>query len=572
MNGKVISSFPVENKINYRVEIYEDEAFMHLIGEANVIGCVSFSRERQYLNKTMIKRYAKSVANRRGPNYPWFVTDELAHMYGITTDLPPGFSSDMKPTTGKIMPTKSSQIGIEEFFISSSAGFLADERSVSPPPPQFNFPCDDAIVPVELIDSELKYPEFVPINQFISDSTELTRSLSIWAFCQTFSSQLKLSPFSYDDWEEAVTCSDPLIDSNPLVEETFLALLFTLMKDRRNFTKGAFADKLKSSVLTFKPEHQIISKIDGVSAKVGTVISASATADASPDIEDDGPEIIISSDAEEEEEEELFIKRHRKSSSASTIILSKKPKSLLLPSVDLRKHRWYEGKAMECWHFVLGSFFLELIDMISQFIAEEQAKAEEDIEETESENDSESEDENNNEGQDDSEYEEDKSEGESAAEAAEIIEVNNETPKLNQLNSVESPLELMQNFKKIYEPIVDELTGKGSKEMFSTYLNLSLSSKLALFEFLIHNHHDRENFKAFVEDCLERQLDSRRHRKETEQEMKEAVQEVERIEAEVLRLKEENIKITERLEADESDIEMSSEEAEAEAEAETGGQ
>jgi hypothetical protein len=573
MNGKIISSFPVENDISYRVEIYEDDAFMRLVGEANVIGSGSFSRERQYLNKAMIKRYAKSVANRRGPNYPWFISDELAHMYGITTELPPGLTYDMKPTVVSKGPSEkqvggNNQTGINDFFINSSMGFLVEERSVSPSPPQFNFPCDDAIVPVELIDTELKYPELVPINQFISNSSDLTRSLSIWGFCQTFSAQLKLSPFSYDDWEEALTCTDPLIDSNPIVEETFLALLFTLMKDRRNLTKGAFADKLKSAVLTFKPEHENTENTENTENNSSTdyaaiLIDGSASALNTDDI----PEIIISS--ADEEEEVLFVKRPRKSSiSVSAPSKKPKPKSLLLPSIDLRKHRWYESKAMEYWHFVLGSFFLELIDMISQFIAEEQAKSESEASEN-SGSDSDS----NSDGQDDSEYEEGKSDNESlnsdeaaaaaAASTATATAATDETvPKLKQLNSVENPLEVMQNFIKIYEPIVENLTGKGSKEMFSSYLNLRLSSKLALIEFLIHNHFDREVFKTFVEDCLERQVDSRRHRKESEQEMREALKELEKIEAEVQRIKEENLKITQRLEADESEIEMSGSESE----------
>lgn len=570
MNGKIISSFPIENDISYRVEIYEDEAFMHLVGEANVIGCGSFSRERQYMNKTMIKRYAKSVANRRGPNYPWFISDELAQMYGITIELPSGFTYDMKPTTlGKRPNGKNQQMGIDDYFVNSSIGFLADERSVSPPPPQFNFPCDDAIVPVELIDTELKYPELIPINQFIPNSSDLTRSLSIWAFCQTFSIQLKLTPFSYDDWEEALTCIDPSIDSNPIVEETFLALLFTLMKDRRNLTKGAFADKLKSAVLTFKPEH--LEHLKTVKYDKYDK-DDSLYSNRSFNSIDDGPEIIISSD-DEEEEEELFVKRPRKSTASITNV--KKVKSLLLPSIDLRKHRWYESKAMEYWHFVLGSFFLELIDMISQFIAEEEAKSDSSESSESSENESDIEEVD---GQDDSEYEEGKSGSDSDADSESVKSEESEklkpetvTTNLKQLSSVENPLEVMQNFIKIYEPIVEQLTEKGSKEMFSTYLNLSLSSKLALLEFLVHNHHDREIFKAFVEDCLERQLDSRRNRKEVEQEMREAVSEVERIETEVQRIKEENVKITERLEADESEIEMSEDE-ESEAGAGKGAQ
>lgn len=527
-----------------------------LVGEANVFGSGSFSRERQYLNKTMIKRYAKSVANRRGANFPWFISDELAQRYGISTELPIGISEEMKPlplSSSKQQQQRSkssynggiSQAPIDEYFMNSSAGFLADERSASPPPPQFSFPCDDAVVPVELIDQDLKYPDLIPINQFISDSGELSRSLSIWTFCQTFSSQLKLSPFSYDDWEEALAFKEN-DSSNPIIEETFLALLSTLMKDRRSLTKGAFADKLKSAVLTFKSE---IIATEGESNNANDSYSAA---------DEDGPEIVISSGDDSSSSDEdggvFVVKRSLKGGASGKA--AKKPKSLLLPSIDLHKHRWYETRAMEYWHFVLGSFYLELIDMVAQLIAEEESKEAEEEEESSSDDEEEEEVEAGN----DSAYEEESSEDEEekpSGDSDESVKTN-----LKQMSAAESPLEVMRNFIKIYEPISEELTSKGSKELFSTYLNLPLSSKLALLEFLVHNHHDRDAFKAFVEDCLERQGEARRLRREVEVDARQSGGEVERLEAEVLRLKEENLKITERLEAGESDIEMSSSEEE----------
>ena len=594
MNGKIISSTQQESaKLNYRVEIFEDEAFTNLVGEANVIGSDSFSRERQYLNKTMIKRYAKSVANRKNPNLPWFINDELAQKYGISTELPTGITFDMKPVdhfniSNSYKPTKSSisksigsktttsdpnQMSIEEYFPNSSAGFLAEERAADPFSfPQFNFPCDDGVVPVELIDSELKYPELVPMNQFITECSNskesaalLTKSLEIWAFCQTFSSQLQLSPFPYDDWEEALTCTDPsVVETNPLIEETFLALLSGLTKDRRNLTKGAYIEKLKSTILTFKSDFNIedlvvavVKEEEETRKKNNSLIDV----DDNETNEDNIPEIILSS-GDSEEEQELFVKRSRKSSSKQNNLISiKKSKSLILPSIDLKKHRWYENRAMENWHFVLGSFLLEALDICEQFIEDEldeiakaaEAAADEEMEIVD---------------EDDSEYEEDdhtKSKSDKKNEKTESEGENNDNestsnPKkpLKQMNenSIEKSLEIMQNFVNVFGPITEKLVGKGSKAMFNTYLGLPLSAKLALLEFLLHTHIDRDTFKAFVEDCLERQGESRRIRKESEIEAQEAEKEVERLEARVQKLKDENFEITERLEADESDNEI----------------
>lgn len=567
MNGKIISSVPVENDTSYRVEIYEDDSFLDLVGEANVIGCGSFSRDRQYMNKTVIKRYAKSVANRRGVNFPWFISDELAQKYGITTELPIGISEDMKPVFGKrgghsasTNQKGSNQASIDEFFYNSSSGFLAEERSVSPPP-QFTFPCDDAVVPVELIDQDLKFPNLIPVNQFISDSGMLSRSLTIWSFCQTFSTQLKLTPFSYDDWEEAMSCWDEKIDSNPIVEETFLALLATLMKDRRNLTKGAYADKLKASVLTFKSEQPDNNYIDSNENNLNSETKSSESSDTSADA-DNVPEILIGSDSENdenessEEESAAFVKRSLKTKGGANE--SKKVKSMLLPSIDLRKHRWYETRAMEYWHFVLGSCYLEVIDMISQFIAEEEAKEESSEGSDESEESSENElgvETDVNDSAYEDEADDDKDESEESEKSVEEGAIPKESVK--QLVDVESPLDILKSFIRIYEPIVEELTARGSKEMFASYLNLSLDKKFALLEFLVHSHYDRDTFKAFVEECLERQADSRKTRKEAEIEARQALEELEKLEAKVSSLKEENLKITERLEAEESEIEMS---------------
>lgn len=563
MNGKIISSTqrPDTNELSYRVEIFEDEGCSELVGEANVIGSSSFSRDRQFMTKTMIKRYAKSVANRRGPSFPWFIPDDLAKKYGITTDLPTGITADMKPTphSAKVRGSSSmkippdNQMSIDEYFLNSNPGFLADERSVSPPPPQFTFPCDDAVVPIELIDSELSYPELVPMNQFISSDSDdnlLSRSLSVWSFCQNFSSQLKLSPFPYDDWEEALTCMDPLlVDSNPIIEETFLALLFGFMKDRRNLTKAAYSDRLKSVVLTFKPEPRKDEQ-DEAKDNAEEVVDDKMEVDSAEDVE-----ITISSD---EDEESTFVKRPRKSNDKDQ---GKKAKFLLLPSIDLKKHRWYENRALEYWHFVLGSFLLEVIEMIEICIDDENVKAEAAAAREREEAMESSSDESNKSDVDvgdDSEYEEGKStSGNDEMDVDESSDEGSPPVKVKQFTSGTPVLEVLETFVSVYAPIVERLTGRGSKEMFTTYLSLSLSDKMALLDFLVHSHYDREPFKASVEDSLERQGESRRLRKEIELELKSAQKELEDLEESVQKLKDLNVEITEKLEAEESDIELS---------------
>lgn len=539
------------------MEIYQDEQCQELLGEANVIGASSFTRERVNINRAMIKRYIRSVAMRRGPTLPWFIPDPVARQYGISTALPEGIALEMKPPVdadGNFIVKQAKpymaagkpgeQMQIHEFFGGGSVQPEAD------PLPQFNFPCDDAQVPVELIDPEFKYPELKPVDQFIKDSKLLTRSLEIWSFFQTFGEQLTLSPFPYDDWEEAICCTDPSITKNPLLEETMLALLSTLMKDRRNMTKGAYSERIKQLVASF-PLPAVVEKSE--------TSESSSTSEASETSSKQQPEIAIYSDEGSDSDDNVpFYKRSRQSSITSS--------KVLLPAIDLRKHRWYETKAMDQWHFVLASCFMEIFEMLEAEIEVEEAKVqaaeEEEAEQREKEEKGE---EQPDDGTEDEVYVEsghemdvdDDRAKQTAVEAEEVIpETEKQNPKIQE---AERLISAMLAFRDAYSPIIDELVEDGSRLLFTRFLELSLSQKFNLLEFLVHVHYDREAFTAYVEDCLERQPELRRLKREAEVEFNEIAVLVEEVEGRVAVLKAENAEIADRL-AEDDEIELSSEE------------
>lgn len=555
------------------MEIYEDEQCQELLGEANVIGASSFTRERININRAMIKRYIRSVAMRKGPTLPWFIPDPVARQYGISTTLPQGITPDMKPLVDadgnfivkQVLPNGNAfmtaakpgeQMQIHEFFGGGNAQPEAD------PLPQFNFPCDDAQVPVELIDPELKYPDLKPVDQFIKDSKLLTRSLEIWSFLQTFSEQLALSPFSYDDWEEAICCTDPAITKNPLLEETMLALLSTLMKDRRNLTKGAYSERIKQLVSSFPIPALNANEADNSSAN--EISYASSASESSASLKE--PEIVIYSDEGSDSDDNVpFYKRTRQSS----ITTSK----VLLPAIDLRKHRWYETKAMDQWHFVLVSSFLEMIEMLEAEIEAEELKVQEaEEEEAEKQNEEQTSEETGDEVYVDSCHEMDIDDDVKESKPTNPNEDSQASPQTAQQNpkiqESERLISTMLAFKDAYSPIIDELLDEGSRHLFTRFLDLSLSHKFALLEFLIHVHYDREAFTAYVEDCLERQPELRRQKREVEYEFQELEKAVEELESRVAVLKAENAEIVDRL-AEDDEIELSSEdESENESESE----
>ncbi len=553
MNAKIISSsqVPGSNDLSFRLEIFQDEDCSELIGEANVIGSSSFTRERLNLNRAMIKRYVRSVATRRSPNLPWFIPDNLALQYGIAVELPEGITFDMKPPMGPdgqflrqaIKPPgmlngyksgSNDQMSIEEFFGGSKESTSSAQESL----PQFNFPCDDAQVPVELIDADLPFPALKPVNEFISDSSLLTRSLTIWSFLQTFSPQLQLSPFPYDDWEEAITCTDSGVVKNPLLEETMLALLSTLMKDRRNLVKATFSERIKNLVLSFALES------GPASEKSKSDDTGSGSSEGS---EEEATEIVIFSD--EDDSAEPFVKRSRQQPTP--------PKaSALLPSIDLRRHRWYETKAMDQWHFVLASFYLEAIEMLRDEVDPSKGSSSEDEESEEGDAEVVSEDhEDDNE---DSVYEDD--ENENSVEAADKEEQLAAKEALDQAKLAKlAKTTAISNFIDVFDLIVDDYTKEGSRQLFARFLSLSLHAKFCLLEFLIHANYDREAFKQHLDDCLEQQTDLRRLRKEIELELMEVTAQLEEIEGKAAILKAENAEILEKLDADD-EISLSDEE------------
>lgn len=551
MNGRVISSAPVAHlsELSYRVEIYQGEPGSELMGEANVIGSASFSRDKQTLNRSMIKRYLRCVASRRGVNYPWFIPDELANEYGINTALPPGVTADQRPSapTSATHKKPSSQLAIDDFFMTAEtdSGSFEEHQPSSQPLLQFQFPCDDAMVPTEFVDPELTRPECGVIDQFISSSPVITRSLAVWTFCQSFSTLLRLSPFSYDDWEEAFACVDPTVEDNPIIKETFLALLSGPMKDRRSLSKAIFADKLKACIVTFNVETLRVGNAAdaqaGLAGQDVPVVDRILISDG-----DDREHSILLSD-NDEEDENTFVKRSRRQPVA--------PKINQLPTMDLRRLRWYENKAAEHWQCVLASFYLEALDLMGQFIETELAtyasEAESDSHETES---------NVKEMQvDTAPVDIGQSASSETADDAAMMDVS-QTLTREQRIAQNHPLQAMQAFCAFYTPIVDRLTAKGSKELTRTFLGLEAAERLALFEFLVHFHFDRDTFRSFVEECLESQGELRRERRELETELADVNEQVSDIERQIEALKETNTDIGARLDASEdpeSDIALS---------------
>ena len=113
-----------------------------LVGEANIIDPGSFYVNVNKSIRPRIKRYGR-VANRRGPNFPWFISDELGSTLRINIELPMGnLLEDMKPQLNKKQQQQNvqRQPPIDEYFVNSSAGFLADERLGFPTTSSIYFP------------------------------------------------------------------------------------------------------------------------------------------------------------------------------------------------------------------------------------------------------------------------------------------------------------------------------------------------------------------------------------------------------------------------------------------------
>lgn len=173
---------------------------------------------------------------------PWVLHDKLAVKYGISIDLPEELRSKVSPKR------KLSKKDKEENNGDVKRKKLDDiiEQEISEP---IKYPIDDLLVKPAADD-----PVFTSrpsLNREFNVPMECVGDLlMVWDFCCSYSKFLNLSPFSFDDFENALCHKDSNI---ALIVESLSALLRLLIKDDGDYFIALQKKKrkLKISLVTW---------------------------------------------------------------------------------------------------------------------------------------------------------------------------------------------------------------------------------------------------------------------------------------------------------------------------------
>ena len=223
--ARVISTPEDESKGNvYELELL-DPIGHSTIGEARSIGVKLLSRPKNALSKILIKKFLRGVTYRRNAFLPWQLTDETISSLGISIEAPPEIAAMLIKDANNRMRSPSKKTG-------KSAKPLILES----PPALPVYPMDDfLLLPEDLID-ESKFPSLASCPDYFS------ASLEAWSFITCFSKKIKVSPISWEDWQECLEWTER---KNPPLEAIYYALLTPISKFRKNSSKTQYFEWLQ---------------------------------------------------------------------------------------------------------------------------------------------------------------------------------------------------------------------------------------------------------------------------------------------------------------------------------------
>nr|XP_043638547.1 DDT domain-containing protein DDB_G0282237 [Erigeron canadensis] len=148
---------------------------------------------------------------------PWVLHDKLAMKYGISTNLPEELRSKISPKKRKDKEANNGERKRKK--LNNDAKDEDDEP--------IKYPIDDLLVR-PAADDPVFTARPIPSRNFNVPMDCVGDLLMVWDFCSSYSKLLNLSPFSLDDFENALCYKESNI---VLLVESYSALLRILMKD-----------------------------------------------------------------------------------------------------------------------------------------------------------------------------------------------------------------------------------------------------------------------------------------------------------------------------------------------------
>lgn len=152
---------------------------------------------------------------------PWVLHDKLAVKYGISTNLPEELRTKLSPKRKLFKKDKEANDGEGK---RKKLNDIVEQQEIIEP---IKYPIDDLLVK-PASDDPVFCPRPSPNREFNIPMECVGDLLMVWDFCSSYSKLLNLSPFSLDDFENAICHKESNI---VLIVESHSALLRLLIKD-----------------------------------------------------------------------------------------------------------------------------------------------------------------------------------------------------------------------------------------------------------------------------------------------------------------------------------------------------
>ncbi|KAL4590430.1 hypothetical protein LXL04_003359 [Taraxacum kok-saghyz] len=168
---------------------------------------------------------------------PWVLHDKLAIKYGISIDLPEELKIKLSPKRKLSIKDKDANNGENKRKKPNDEPEPEDMEPIK-------YPIDDLMVK-PAADDPVFTPRPPPIREFNVPMECVGDLLMVWDFCSSYSKLLNLSPFSLDDFENAICHKESNI---LLIVESQSALLRLLIKDDGDYFIALQKKKRKSKI------------------------------------------------------------------------------------------------------------------------------------------------------------------------------------------------------------------------------------------------------------------------------------------------------------------------------------
>ncbi|KAM7256245.1 hypothetical protein ACFE04_011986 [Oxalis oulophora] len=183
-------------------------------------------------------------------SFPWVLHENLARKHGISTDLPDDLQNKFCFRDGLLVSRKNKrkyeEVGGDVGDINGEyrKSKRTKEEEDGPKKEPVIYPIDDLLVQPGADD-----PVFTdrpsPTKDFNIPMDCVGDLLMVWDFCTSFGRFLQLSPFSFEDLENAICHKD---SNSVLILESHSALFQLLLKDNNEYTSIVKKRKRKSKI------------------------------------------------------------------------------------------------------------------------------------------------------------------------------------------------------------------------------------------------------------------------------------------------------------------------------------